>query len=124
MNDIQPRLWCITYQVEENTMNVFTVGVDMDERTAERLAVEQERAYIAQQNNDDFEELGKAYNLYDYNIWNVEFEAVPLTVDNHAVLVVPIEEVKDLCFVCREQPVVDGTELCTDDMKFADKEEV
>jgi hypothetical protein len=65
----------------------------MDYKTAEMLVLEAERRYL-----DDVqtEEEDLPTTLDDTDVQRVEFECVPLEVDNHALLLVPIEEVKEL----------------------------
>jgi hypothetical protein len=87
---VQPRLWCITYEhLDGGSFNVFTVGVDMDDKTAEMLVVNNLKKTF---NKDDQDNI----TIDNLDIGNIYFEAVPLEVDNHSVIVVPIEVVEDV----------------------------
>ena len=88
-DSVQPRLWCITVETEGAPFNIFTIGVDMDDETAEYLVKLDVSSGAHGDNLDD-------YDLSNYGIGIITFECVPEEVDNHALLLVPIEEVKEL----------------------------
>ena len=66
------KLWVITFEHQE-PMNIFSVGVDMDDETAEML--------VLKELNTDNEDM----TLQDFEVGRVFWEAVPSKVDGFDV---------------------------------------
>jgi hypothetical protein len=75
---IQAKLWDIIYMPQDgDPCNVFAVGVDMDDQTAEMLAVKDYKSSFALEGTDA--ELGDDFFLAD--LGEVYWTAVPEQVD-------------------------------------------
>lgn len=89
-DSVQTRLWCITYEhLDGGSFNIFSIGVDMDDETAELLVVNDLKKTFGKEDQDDV-------TIDSLDIGEIYFEAVPEEIDNWQVLLVETEEVTEV----------------------------
>lgn len=77
---ITTRLFVITYEhLDGGVLNIFTVGVDMDDATAEMLVVKD----LAKTLEPEFR---KDATIENFDVCNIQWEAVPNEVDGWQVV--------------------------------------